>query len=142
VVAAGDAEQAVRMLQDVRDRFTSLEEPNEVEATDLVLAEILLDAGRPPEAAQLLDALGGDRATAQRLRGGVLAIEARWDEAASALSRGLDLARRESDRYEEALLLRALADLDHAAGLPDSAENGRRSQEILDSLGVVRLRGR
>jgi class 3 adenylate cyclase/tetratricopeptide (TPR) repeat protein len=139
MAASGDIDGAVAQLHDARARFDELGEPSEVRASDLALAEVLQDAGRPAEASGVLDAVTADGqpggATLQRLIGRQHLASRRLEEARRALAAGLEVAEQDGDRFEQGLLLGELA----ALGDPDG-EAGRRSEELLDSIGVVRSR--
>jgi class 3 adenylate cyclase/tetratricopeptide (TPR) repeat protein len=138
----GDVDAAVQLLRDARDRFEKLGEPDELRATDLAVAEVLLDGGRPHDAAGILDLLaydeaGGLGAAEQRLLGRRLLVEGRHDEARAVLTTGLRIAEEQHDRYEEGLLSLHLGELSRLEGAPDDGR-ARRAEEILDSLGVLR----
>ena len=126
------------------DGFESLEEDAEVLATRVAAAEVLQDAGRWAEAAEALDraldglAESGLGATVHRVVGRRLAAEGRADEAHAELHRGLAVADRSGDRYEQGLLLLALAASDGDAGASD--RRTRQGREILDAMGVLRSR--
>jgi class 3 adenylate cyclase/tetratricopeptide (TPR) repeat protein len=142
VAQAGDVTGAIDLLRDTRSRFDGLGEPSEVRTTDLVLAEVLLDAGRPDEAGEVLDTVaqggaGGMDATVHRLIGRQHLAEGRLDEAGLMLASGLDLARQDSHRFERGLLLLELAALARRQGVPDDGHR-HQAHEILDAMGVVR----
>jgi class 3 adenylate cyclase/tetratricopeptide (TPR) repeat protein len=138
----GDVDQAVILLRDARSGFEALDEPDEVRSTDLVLVEVLQDAGRSADAHQAvaqLDGQDGRSPTYQRLVGRDHRAAGRLDDARSAFATGLELAEQTDDRLEEALLLDELA----AVGAPSEAsadDARRRAQEALESLGVVAAR--
>lgn len=136
--AAGQVDLSLTLLLDARDGFGALGDDGEEKATDLAMVEILLDAGRPREAAGVLDPAEMSGPTALRLLGRLHAAEGRETEARDALSRGLEAARGQADRYEEAFLLHALVDLAGVAGLHER-DGAQHAQEILDALGVVRV---
>jgi class 3 adenylate cyclase/tetratricopeptide (TPR) repeat protein len=141
LAAADDPDGAVAVLLDARARFEALDEPSEVRATDVVLVEVLLDADRYAEAGTALEQLAGpadsDRtASEHRVLGCHHAAGGRTEEAMLAVRRGLEVAGRASNRYEEGLLLLELAALrgrEADAGASDLA----RAREILCSMGVL-----
>jgi class 3 adenylate cyclase/tetratricopeptide (TPR) repeat protein len=141
VAGEGDIDAAVGLLQDARDRFEALGEPSEIRATDLALAEVLLDAGRPDHARRVLGLLAdrvpeGAGVIEHRLRARWLVAVGRRDEAEAVLLTGLHTAEQQSDRYEEALVLLQLHALSGTAGAPD-ADLFRRAERILNALGVL-----
>ena len=123
MAGVGDVDGAVALLRLTRTRFDDLGEPAEVRATDLALAEVLLEGGRPGEAGEALDRIAGTggsetgpSSTMHRLIGRHHASEDRLDEARLMLLAGLDVARRETNSFEEGLLLLELAALDRREG--------------------------
>lgn len=144
VAASGDAAGAVGLLHEARQMFEQLDEPDERVATDVVLAEVLLDADRVGDCTEVLgtlpddldsEALPGVAPRVRRLRGRTHAAHGRSDEAVAELLAGLRLAQRDDDRYEQALLLRELVGLGvHDAGVRDGLGT---YTEILASLGVI-----
>jgi class 3 adenylate cyclase/tetratricopeptide (TPR) repeat protein len=144
VAGSGDADEAVDLLREAGRRFEELDEPDERLVTDVVLAEVLLDAERVDGCTEVLDtlpddvdpeALPGVAPRVRRLRGRVHAVHGRSDEAVAELLAGLGLAQRDHDRYEQALLLRELVGLGvHDAG---AREGLGTYTEILASLGVI-----
>jgi class 3 adenylate cyclase/tetratricopeptide (TPR) repeat protein len=140
VAASGDVDRAVTLFEEARALFDGFGEPSEVRATDLAIVETLQDADRAGDADELLDRLVSEvdeiavlGATGCRLAGRRLAGRSP-DEARSAFRAGLDIAERDADRLEQALILRELAALAPA----DEDDAGRRSEEILGAIGVVR----
>ena len=112
-------------------------------ATDLVLAEVLLGGGRTAEAGEAL-ALAVESAGPEtvltpamhRLIGRHHASEDRLDEARLMLLAGLEVAGRETNRFEEGLLLLEIAALGRREGNADDG-NETRAREILDKMGVL-----
>lgn len=138
--AADDLEGALAVLADARSRFEALGESTEVRATDVVLAELLLDAGRSSEAGALLSTIiaDGDDVPSpglHRLTARQLLAEDRVDQAMTMLDKGLELAAHDVNRYEEGLLLLEVA----AAQRRTGGSNGPAAlaaREILDRMGV------
>jgi tetratricopeptide (TPR) repeat protein len=138
LAGSGDVEEAVALVRDARTRFEELGEPEEVVNSDLVLAEVLQDAGRSHEAGEILAGVdaGHRSATHQRLVGRQHAHAGRVDAARSAFAAGLELAEHGEDRLEQALVLAELARLAHYQGT-DADLIGRRAEQALASLGVT-----
>jgi hypothetical protein len=140
MAAADDLDGAALVLQDARARFEALAEDSEMLATDVVLAEVLLDGGRVAEAGALLAALAADESalspTLHRLVGRHHFAEDRVEAAAQALQRGLEVAGGDSNRYEEGLLLLELATVKQRAGRPYAAA-AARGRDILEQMGVL-----
>ncbi len=145
VASSGDIAEAVSLIQQTRSRFEALGEPAEVRGTDVVLAELLLDADRPAEAGEVLDLVSGAgefaaaAPTVHRLIGRQHLAEGRLDECRVILLAGLEAAEEAANRFEQGLLLLELAALDRREGSPDD-EVTREADEILNSMGVVRPR--
>ena len=72
-----------------------------------------------------------------RLAGCLHARGRRVSEARSELLAGLEVAEREDDRYEQALLLRELVALAGHGTLEERPDGAVRAAEILDSMGVA-----
>jgi class 3 adenylate cyclase/tetratricopeptide (TPR) repeat protein len=141
VAGQGDVDAALGLLHDARGRFEELGEPSEMRATDLALAEVLLDADRPQHAGEILDLLteGATETVGvieHRLLGRRLVAMGRHDEARAALLTGLHIAEQQRDHYEEGLLLLQLGELGRVEGTPGD-ELIRRAVNILSSLGVL-----
>ncbi len=140
----GDLDGAVYTLREARDLFAALEEESEVLTTDLVLAEVLLDAEHTDRAAALLKLVVGDDAgslgsaapTALRLLARAEAVDGRPHHARELLQSALEAARDDGNRYEEGLVLRTLAGVRVDLGLP-YRDVLRRATRILLSMGVV-----
>lgn len=145
VAASGDLAAAVTLLRETRTRFEALGEPAEVRGTDVVLAELLLDADRPAEAGEVLDLVSGAgefaaaAPTVHRLIGRQHLAEGRLDECRVILLAGLEAAEEAANRFEQALLLLELAAVDRREGNHDG-EVTRKADNILNSMGVVRPR--
>jgi hypothetical protein len=71
-----------------------------------------------------------------RLTGRLHAQAGSLAEARSELIAGLELAEREADRYEQALLLRELVAL-AGQGRTEGRDEAERAAAILDAMGVV-----
>ena len=142
LAGSGDAAAALTMLAEVRGRFEALDEPAEARRTDVVRAEVLLDADRAAEAGEVLDLVvggtdehSGVAATLHRLIGRQHLAQGRFDEGRLMLSTGLEIARHEDNHVEEGLLLVELGALDpHEDGAEDDATD--RGLSILDAMGV------
>ncbi len=142
--ASARVDEAVAGLREARDLFTALDEASEVLATDLVLAEVLLNAERTDRALELLGVvigsdpvrLEGAAPTALRLQARARAVQGDLAEARRLLADGLAAARAGGDRYEEGLLLRTLAGVNVGLGQPYK-DALRRSTRVLLSMGVV-----
>ena len=137
----GDLDGAIAALHETRSRFDALGEPPEVWATDLVLAEVLLDAGRSAQAQEALDRVSAAdvrNATFHRLvaRGHVAARH--LEDARAMLLAGLELAEQEADRVEQGRILLELAALGRREGRPED-DAARRAADIFESIGVIRL---
>ncbi len=139
LAGSGGIEEAVALVRDARARFEELGEHDEAVSTDLVLVEILQDAGRSQEASEILALVddGHPSATRQRLVGRHHVDAGRVDAARSSFAAGLELADRDGDLLEQALALAELAQLADSQGA-DEDPAGRRAEEALASLGVVR----
>jgi tetratricopeptide (TPR) repeat protein len=108
------------------------------------LADCMIRKGEYEEALTALDRAisdAGEQAgmftlTHIRFRGAALAGSDRIDEALELLLEGLDVAREQGQRYEEALILHvmslALADGDP----PRSRDYSGRANQILETFGV------
>jgi class 3 adenylate cyclase/tetratricopeptide (TPR) repeat protein len=141
LAATGDVEQAITVLHDARAGFDALGELSEVSATDLVLAELLQDAGRTDEAADARARVTGpesDSATMHRLIGRAHVADGDLEEARSALLAGLELAEGSADPLEEGRILLELAKLGGSDRPRDDLSG--RAEEIFESLGVSRER--
>ena len=137
--------EAVQLLGQARQLFEELQEAPEAATTAVVLAEVLFGAGRTEEARGVLDrmladlgpdSLNGLEVRVHRLTGRLHASAGSLAEARSELIAGLELAEREADRYEQALLLRELVALAAPSRTEGSGE-AERAAAILDAMGVV-----
>jgi class 3 adenylate cyclase/tetratricopeptide (TPR) repeat protein len=142
LAGSGDLDAGVAMLAEARSIFESLGEDGEVLGTDLARVEMLQDAGHADEATEILERVttgedGTVDAALHRLIARQHLAEGRLDEARLMLDAGLEAAERESNRYEQGMLLAESAALSRRAGSPDENAEGR-AEEILDSLGVLR----
>ena len=136
----GDVDGAVRMLAGTRGRFEELDEPEEVLATDLVLVDVLQDAGRHEEAGAVLEVVGDtDEADpmSRRLIARHLLASGRPEESRPMLLAGLAAAERKVDRLEQGRILLELAALGGANGTRHG-DLARAAEELFDALGVVR----
>ena len=138
---AGDVAGAMALLDRAGGAFAELEEAAEARKTDLTRAEVLLDAGRAEEAGRVLDSVTAaadvPAPLMDRLVGRQHLAQGRLVESRTVLEAGLAAAERGADRFEEGLLLLALADLAKRESTPDGPLL-RRARAVLDSLGVVR----
>ena len=141
--ATGNLEGARDLLHRARDRFAELREPAEVLATDVVLAEVLLDADHLEEAGTALGyvveasgGIAGVGVAAHRLIGRQYMAEGRHDEAKLMLVASLEEASRQSNQYEEALILLELDALERSTGVPNNGHR-HRARQILDAMGVI-----
>ena len=142
LAGSGDLDAGVAMLAEARSIFESLGEDGEVLGTDLARVEMLQDAGHADEATEILERVTtGDDGTVDAALHRLIArqhlAEGRLDEARLMLDAGLEAAERESNRYEQGMLLVESAALSRREGSPDETAEGR-AEAILDSLGVVR----
>ena len=141
--ASGDVEGSLELFADARARWENLDEPTEVQATDLARVEMLQYAGRQDEASEVLDLLSGEGGElgpmGARLAGRRALAAGKLAEARSTLLAGLELAEQEADRYEQGLLLLELAALARREDDPDD-DAVERAREILAPMGVVRAR--
>ncbi|WP_165357029.1 AAA family ATPase [Nocardioides zhouii] len=139
IAGSGGLDEAVALLSEARARFDTLGESDEVVTTDLVLAELLQDAGQSRQASDVLVLIDDEHrsATHQRLVGRDHVLDGRADAARSAFTTGLELAERDGDLLEQALVLAELAALAGSSGAGEDPA-GRRAQETLASLGVAR----
>ena len=135
---SGDLDGAMTLLADARRHFEALGEPGEIANTDLALAEVLQDAGRSQQARDVLDLIDDEHqsATHQRLVGRDHALVGRVDAARSAYATGLEVAERDGDLLEHALMLGEMAVLARPSGAGEE-DPGRRAQDALTSLGVL-----
>ncbi|HEV2796719.1 MAG TPA: tetratricopeptide repeat protein, partial [Nocardioides sp.] len=138
LAGSGALDDALALLSGARARFEALEEVDEVVSTDLVLAELLQDGGRSQDAGDALATIDVEHrsATHQRLVGRDHVVGGRLDAARTAFATGLELAERDGDLLEQALVLVGLAQLDESQGAGEDPA-GRRAEEALASLGVV-----
>ena len=148
---AASVDAARAMLTEARTRFEQLGEPSESRATEVVLAEVLLDHGRCAEAQALLDDLARRATPAEleevaagfhRLSALLQAADGRLDEARRWLQLGLAAAEAADDRYEQALALTDLAVLAARMDEPEREVLQQRADAILEDLGVLTLSGR
>jgi tetratricopeptide (TPR) repeat protein len=133
---SGRAEDAQRLATAARQRFAALEETEELEGCQLVIAEAQLCTGDHAAALDTVDAAGTGRgleSTRRRIRGFALLGLARQREAEVELRRGLEASEALADRYEQGLNLWGL-------GLTLADEEAtmvrRRALADLRSLGV------
>lgn len=139
--ATGDHELAGRALRESRQLFEELGEADEVRASDLVLAELLLDDGRAGEAEAVLERLGvgpgdgGGSARTAGLRARLQLLRGQLDEARTTFHDALTLAERSGSRYERGLLLGHLAEVDRERG-DDVSLLLEEAAATLGALGV------
>jgi tetratricopeptide (TPR) repeat protein len=137
VAGSGDVDRAIALLDDARERFEALGEPSEVWGTDLVLVEVLQQAGRSAAAGERLDVLAvpdGPHAAFHRLVAARHLAEGRPDEARGLLRAGLAVAEEQADRLEQGRILHELSRITDDG---DQRPMARRAVEMLDSIGVV-----
>ncbi|HEX2895414.1 MAG TPA: adenylate/guanylate cyclase domain-containing protein [Marmoricola sp.] len=133
LAATGDLERAVTLLHAARALFEALDEADEINGTDLVLAEVLQDSGRTAEARDMLASHADVPSAAyHRLIGRDHRLAGRVGEARTTLAAALADAEQAHDLLEQALALEQLAALGDTSG-----EAGRRAREALASLGVA-----
>jgi tetratricopeptide (TPR) repeat protein len=147
LAGAGNAAAAASALADVRARFEALGEPEEVRRTEVVLAEVLLDADRVSEAGEVLDRVvggtdeqSGVAPTLHRLIARQHLAVGRYDEGRLMLDTGLEVARREDNHVEEGLLLLEVGALASRDGRPDEGATAE-ALRILDAMGVLPMDG-
>jgi len=143
---AGRPLPAIRLLEEARASYLKAGERNEVAATEVGIAEALVQAGRAAEALARTDGMvasalarpGQPNASALgRVRGYALACLGLTAQARQALAASLEAARGRGDAYDEALAADGLIRLAEAAGQqPDQGLSARRS-ELFRRLGVV-----
>jgi len=139
LAAGGGAEHALVVLHDARVGFEALGEAAEVEATDLVLAEILQDAGRAHEAAEARARITGphaESATMHRLLARDRFEHGEVEQARAMLRAALALAESSGDVLEEGRILLDLARLEPTEA-PSGEDLRARAGEIFASLGVL-----
>ena len=143
--ADGDVARARGQLEEARQIFHELEEPSELAATDLALAEVLLDSGDPDAAGGILSNVGGAgdisrvpalAPAAARLIGQVHLDAGRVADARAALESAVALAEQAGDRYEQGLSMFALAVARRANGSGDAEDLARRAGKVLEPMGV------
>jgi tetratricopeptide (TPR) repeat protein len=145
---SGQAQEALALLTQARDRLAELGEPHEVVDAEVAIAESLLIDGHSSRALELADAaLARAEAlraatlipTLARVRG--LALLEQGDVAASiaALESGLAASEDPAVRHEQAFLLAARAAAARAAGDDHAEDWARRAGELLSRLDVVAL---
>ncbi len=141
LAGSGDLDRALTLLAEASSHFEALGEPDEVAGTNLALAEVLQDAGRPGQAREALDLVAAEHrnATYQRLIGRDHALAGRIGAARSTFAAGIELAERAGDLLEQALMLEEIAVLAGPSG-SDEDSSERRAQDALESLGVLRVR--
>jgi tetratricopeptide (TPR) repeat protein len=122
--------------------FEEIDEPEEVQATELAACEALLLDGDAAECLARLEALPALEDDAfvpmlHRLRGAASLLAGDAETAVRELAAGLAAAREEDNRYEEALVLLGLR---WAGAAPDAAGDGAPDPDaILAALGVIAL---
>ena len=139
LAGSGDLDGALTLLDEARSHFETLGELDEVANTALALAEVLQDAGLAGRAGEVLDHIVDEHrgATYQRLIGRDHALAGRIGAARSAFAAGIELAERAGDLLEQALILEQVAVL-AGPSASDEDSSGRRAQDALASLGVLR----
>jgi tetratricopeptide (TPR) repeat protein len=142
---AGDLDQAIAVLEDVRERFAAMGLGASVYETSLHLADCLTRSGRPADAlAVLADSFGATSddvtifdAARARVTGEALIALGRLDEAGEQYAIGIASARSRALDYDLSLLLAA------TTALPVPVPTGRDEPatdelaRLLDRLGVV-----
>jgi predicted negative regulator of RcsB-dependent stress response len=139
----GEVDQAISMLQRLREEAIAVKEhQSQVEAA-LYLCQGYLKLGEPDTAlATLEDAerVAGDDAelfgcAIARIRGQALVALGRTDEARRVWDKGIALAKDQQMLFEEAQLLLLAASLEESA--PQSQELAEKAGALLRQLGVV-----
>lgn len=143
---AGRFEEALSLYDQARAGQLDVGDQVGVIETDARIAECLIFRGDSLDALELVgealakdDTMGGVSVQApllHRLRGQALMQLGRIDEARPSLEESLRTANARNASFDEALTLRALAQLAEIAGASD-AEARRRSEQILTELDVV-----
>lgn len=139
-------DEALELYEQTRAGYVDVGDQVGAIETDARIAEALVLRGDGDEALVLADealskdeTMGGVSAQApilHRLRGYALMRLNRADESREALAAGLNAARSRKASFEEALTLRALAQLAEMEGTRDP-EAAEESEKILAGLGVV-----
>jgi len=142
----GAFDEALRQFQEAESLADHVGGQAEVREIRARTAECLLLAGDPDAAIAMAegcleqlrtsDGVPPQKPLLERVRGVVLFTRGAVDEAMSALQASLDSARTRDARYEEALTLRAMADMGRSSGLGDGEEWESTSDTILETLGV------
>ena len=145
---SGDLASGLEAFEQAMAVFEEIDEPEEVPATELAACEGLLLAGDAPGCLARLDALPRPDDDAlvpmlHRLRGTALLAAGRPDAAVAELTAGLEAARAEDNRFEEALTRLALARVARTPStghlVPDEDPQALDPRAILAGLGVVAL---
>ncbi len=146
LVATGDGEHGMQLLEQARGRLVDLGQAAEVVSTDALVVEALLALGRAPEAEALaakawseaasLDA-GYLQPTLQRLEGSALVDQDRFEEAGVVLDAAL-VSCATQGQIERGFILAELARVATHRGEAAEAERlAAESRQALDRLGHV-----
>jgi class 3 adenylate cyclase/tetratricopeptide (TPR) repeat protein len=145
VTRAGDPASGHEMLERARATFEDLGSEPEARAAEAGIAECLLALGLPSASASVAGA-ALDRAaqsrlapTLHRVRGRALACLGDREAGTTELLQGLRAARADSNDFEVAVTLAALAEVGADDGADENDRLAAESQEILNRLGVVAL---
>ena len=143
---AGRFEEALSLYEQARAGQSDVGDQVGVIETDARIAECLIFRGESTEALRRVgealardETMGGVSVQApllHRLRGQALMQLGRTEEARASLEESLRTAEARKASFEEALTLRALAQLAEMTGSSDAAA-ARRSEQILTELDVV-----
>ncbi|MFN8187706.1 MAG: adenylate/guanylate cyclase domain-containing protein [Gaiellales bacterium] len=141
---SGRAAEAVELLREARDEFAALGAHGEVAETNARLAASLVRSGHSEEGLRLAsDALAGAVGPTvpmlERIQGYGLAQRGDFDGALEAMEASLASATSQGLGFEEACTLEAIVNLGDLLGRPTDDEHRERRDELLASLGIVRI---
>ncbi len=146
LVATGEEERGMGLLQRARQRLVELGQAAEVVSTDALVVEALLGLGQAKEAETLAASAWGEAAaldagylqpTLQRLEGAALIDQGRFDDAAVVLEAALASCATQG-QIELGFILGELAHVaKHRGDLAETERLAAESRAALDQLGHV-----
>ena len=140
-------EEALALFVQSRDESHAIGGHADALEAEARMAECLFRSGKVQDAlaqvaealdrARVLGGVSAQNALLYRVRGAALLDTGDVDDARQALEMSLAAARVRNARYDEALTLRALGELESRVGGPAGDELLEQSQALFDQLGVV-----